>query len=196
MHSGVNAGIAIFASGGGSNADKICTYFKSHPTISVNLIVSNRMDAGVFKVAASHAIPTAYFPKKTWAEQTLILDTLHHAGVTHIVLAGYLLLLPSWLIQHFNHRIINIHPSLLPRHGGQGMYGHHVHEAVKHSGELISGMTIHEVNEKYDEGKILFQKEVSLDKNDTAEDIAKKVLQAEHAFYASIIERWISNSPS
>lgn len=184
--------LAILASGGGSNADKICAYFKTHPHIHVQLILTNRSKAGVRDVANHHGIECAYVPKAVWQHPEIVLPVLETAGITHIVLAGFLLLLPEWLIEAYAGRIVNIHPALLPKYGGQGMYGHHVHEAVKAAGELISGITIHEVNDRYDEGEILFQKEVPLDPNDTHEDIARKVLHVEHAFYPKVIEAWIN----
>ena len=130
MPSGDNAHIAIFASGGGSNADKICAYFKAHPSIRVNLIVTNRAEAGVLQVAGRHEIESVYIHKKYWTHPEIILPVLESSGITHIVLAGYLSLIPDWLIRAYPGHIINIHPALLPRHGGKGMYGHHVHEAV------------------------------------------------------------------
>lgn len=191
MPSGDKARIAIFASGGGSNADKICAFFKTHPDISVELIVSNKAEAGVLKVADRHGIESVYISKKYWQHPEIILPVLETSDTTHIVLAGFLSLIPDWLIAAYSGRIINIHPALLPQHGGKGMYGHHVHEAVKRSGELISGITIHEVNEHYDGGKVIFRKEVELDAEDTPEEIARKVLQAEHMYYAQVIEEWI-----
>jgi len=192
MSSVVKANLAIFASGTGSNADKICTYFKDHPEIKVNLIISNRINAGVFQVASSHHIDSIYIPKSDWADWENVLPALMSKDITHIVLAGFLLLLPSWLIKEFKGRIINIHPALLPKYGGSGMYGHHVHEKVKSSGEIISGITIHEVNENYDEGEIIFQEKVDLDPEDSATTIGNKVLQLEHFHYPRIIEKWAS----
>lgn len=191
IQSGDKARIAVFASGGGSNADKICTYFKSHPLISVGLIVTNRASAGVLHVGEKHGIETIYIAKKYWGQPETILQVLQSSGITHIILAGFLSLIPEWLLHAYKDRIVNIHPALLPRYGGKGMYGHYVHEAVKAAGELISGITIHEVNAQYDEGRILFQKEVYLDENDTAEDIARKVLSLEHKYYPRVIETWI-----
>ncbi len=191
MPSGDNKGIAIFASGGGSNAAKICSYFTAHPTIQVRLIVTNRSEAGVLQVAGNHHIESVYISKKYWSHREIILPILESAGITHIILAGFLLLIPDWLTHAYQGRILNIHPALLPRYGGKGMYGHHVHEAVKASGELMSGITIHEVDEHYDEGKIIFQHQVILDETDSAVDIARKVLRAEHQYYPSVIEKWI-----
>jgi len=194
MSSGDKAHIAIFASGGGSNADKICAHFKTHPSIQVSLIVTNRAEAGVLQVAARHEVESVYIHKKYWTHPEIILPVLETSGITHIVLAGYLSLVPDWLIRAYPGHIINIHPALLPLHGGKGMYGHHVHEAVKSAGELLSGITIHEVNEHYDEGKVVFQKEVALEASDTSEDIARKVLQVEHQYYPEVIESWILRS--
>lgn len=191
MPSGDKAHIAIFASGGGSNADKICTFFKAHPDIRVDLIVTNKAEAGVLKVAERHGIESVYISRKYWQHPEIILPVLETSDITHIVLAGFLSLVPGWLIEAYPRRIINIHPALLPRYGGKGMYGHHVHEAVKQAGDLISGITIHEVNEHYDEGKVIFSKEVELDAMDTPEDIARKVLEVEHKYYAQVIENWI-----
>lgn len=191
MQSKPDARIAILASGGGSNADKICAHFHTHPQIRVQLIITNRAEAGVRVVALRHQIPSVYIPKKNWEHEEQVLPILQEAQITHIVLAGFLLLIPSWLIRNYAGHIVNIHPALLPRYGGKGMYGHYVHEAVKASGDLVSGITIHEVNEHYDEGKILFQKEVPLLAGDSAEDIADKVLQTEHAYFSRVIESWI-----
>lgn len=194
MLSGDKSQLAIFASGGGSNADKICTYFKSHPSIAVSLILTNRADAGVLQVADKHGIESVYISKKYWSHPEIILPVLETSGITHIVLAGFLSLIPDWLISAYSGHIINIHPALLPKYGGKGMYGHHVHEAVKSAGETVSGITIHEVNEHYDEGRILFQHEVQLHADDTAEEIARKVLQVEHTWFPVVIERWITGS--
>jgi phosphoribosylglycinamide formyltransferase-1 len=191
MPSEAKAQIAIFASGSGSNADKICAYFKAHPSIAVSLVVSNRENAGVLNVAEKHGVESVYISKTYWAHPEIVLPVLESSGITHIVLAGYLSLLPGWLIDSFRGRIINIHPALLPKHGGKGMYGHYVHEAVKSAGELVSGITIHEVNEAYDSGAILFQKDVNLLPDDDAEEIARKVLAIEHLNYSRVIEAWI-----
>jgi phosphoribosylglycinamide formyltransferase-1 len=191
MPSEDKARIAIFASGTGSNADKICSYFYTHTDISVALIITNRAEAGVRQVAVRHGIESVYIPKKYWPHPEVVLPFLESYEITHIVLAGFLLHVPEWLIQTYQGKIINIHPALLPRYGGKGMYGHHVHEAVKGAGDRVSGITIHEVNEHYDEGRILFQKEVELDEDDSPEMIAQKVLQLEHTYFPQVIEAWI-----
>lgn len=194
MPSGDKVIIAIFASGTGSNADKICSYFHSHPGIKIGLVVTNRATAGVLQVASKYNIECVYIPKKGWPDQENVLPVLKEYSITHIVLAGFLLLIPPYLIQAYTGRIINIHPSLLPRHGGEGMYGSYVHQSVKISGDRVSGITIHEVNEQYDEGKIVFQKEVMLDEDDSPNDIAHKVLELEHMYYPNVIEQWIANN--
>ena len=196
MPSETNSKLAVLASGGGSNADKICTYFKGHPTIKAGLIISNRKAAGVFQVAERQNIESLYLPKEKWSNPVEIIEILHTKQITHLVLAGFLLHVPDLLIKAFSGRIINIHPSLLPRHGGKGMYGHHVHEAVKNAGELTTGMTIHEVNEHYDEGKIILQKEIDISQEDDPKEIASKVLVLEHTYYSPTIERWITDSES
>lgn len=182
--------LAILASGTGSNADKICLYFRDHPNISVDLIISNNINAGVLNVAASHHIECIVTPKSSWKSPEIVLPEIRTREITHIVLAGFLLLLPEWLVKEYKGRIINIHPALLPKYGGLGMYGHHVHENVKSAGDLVSGITIHEVDEHYDEGDIIFQKEIGLFASDTPADIARKVLQIEHQYYPAIIEQW------
>jgi phosphoribosylglycinamide formyltransferase-1 len=194
MPSEVKASLAIFASGTGSNAEKICIYFKDHPSIRVKLIISNKADAGVLKIADHYGVESAYISKKYWTLPEIVLPVLESAGITHIILAGYLSLIPSWLIHAYPGKIINIHPALLPRHGGKGMYGQYVHEAVKAARDLISGITIHEVNEHYDSGSILFQKEIPLSPLDTPDDIARKVLAIEHVYYARVIEAWIEGN--
>ena len=149
--------IAVFASGKGSNADNICSYFKGHPAIKISLIVSDRKAAGVFDVAKKHQIPSLYINRESWNDQDKVIATLGDYNIDLIVLAGFLKLIPPTLIQAFNGHIINIHPALLPSYGGAGMYGHHVHEAVHKAGEKETGITIHFVDEHYDHGDIIFQ---------------------------------------
>jgi len=185
--------LAIFASGGGSNVEQIIRYFKQHESIAVALIVSNQSTARVLDRANSHQIPAFVCTKKQFASPRTLLASLKEHDITHIVLAGFLLLIPQELIQAFPDKILNIHPSLLPKYGGKGMYGHHVHKAVYENRETISGITIHLVNEEYDKGKVLFQKKISLDPEDTPERIAAKVLTLEHQNFPLIIERFILN---
>lgn len=191
MPSTIKARLAIFASGGGSNADKICSYFDGHPSITVAAIITNNPKAGVINIAEMHQVACYTVPKKNWETSAVVAPILEYHQITHIVLAGFLLLIPEWLIRAYPSRIINIHPALLPKYGGKGMYGHHVHEAVKKAGDRISGITIHLVDEHYDEGDILFQHKVPLQPDDSAEMIAKRVLTAEHYYFSKVIEKWV-----
>lgn len=181
--------IAIFASGSGSNALQIIQYFRDHPTISVELVISNRPQAAVLDKAKQHGIDTLILTRQAFYETETLLDKLKARKITFLVLAGFLWLVPAYLIRAFPRRIVNIHPALLPRYGGKGMYGIHVHRAVKAAGDRFSGMTIHYVNEHYDEGNIIFQANCPLDPADSPEDIAAKVLRLEHAHYAPVIEK-------
>lgn len=183
--------IAILASGGGSNAEAIMEYFADHPTIEVGLVVSNRRKAGVFERAKRHKVPAQYVPKSDWQNEALILDTFEKKNIHFVVLAGFLLLIPRFLTLIYHNRIVNIHPALLPKYGGVGMYGMNVHRAVKANNETESGITIHLVNDKYDDGEIRFQASVFLAPEDTPETIAQKVLALEHEHYAPQIEHYI-----
>lgn len=183
--------IAIFASGGGSNAEQIIRHFKENEEIEVSLILSNRKSAFVLERAKNHNIPGITFSKSELNQTTKILEILNTYKIDFIVLAGFLLLLPRDLIKAYPDRIVNIHPALLPAYGGKGMYGKHVHQAVFDNYEKESGITIHLVNENYDEGKQLFQKSVALDSTDTPSEIAKKVLALEHQYFPMVIEREI-----
>jgi len=183
--------LAIFASGGGSNAECIIQHFSAHPSIAVSLIVSNKATAGVIQKAENHQLPYTVISKAELNEPKYLLPLLQKYNVDFIALAGFLLLIPQSLVQAYPDAIFNIHPALLPKYGGKGMYGHHVHQAVFDDFEKESGPTIHLVNEKYDEGKILFQKSVALLPSDTPDVIAKKVLAVEHEHYARVIEEYI-----
>jgi phosphoribosylglycinamide formyltransferase-1 len=184
--------LAIFASGSGSNAQKIIDYFDNHNSIRVALIVSNKADAGVLTIAQKQNIPFYIIQRKYFYDSENILAELQQADIQYIALAGFLWLIPAYLIRAFSNRIINIHPALLPKYGGKGMHGAHVHEAVKTAAETESGVTIHEVNERYDEGKIIFQATCDVFSTDSATDIAKKVLRLEHEHFAPVIARWIN----
>ena len=184
--------LAVFISGSGSNAEEIFSYFQIHPSIKVALVLSNNPDAYGLERAKKFSIPSKVFSRNQFSESEEVLRWLIAAGVTHLVLAGFLWLVPDYLIRAFPHRIINIHPALLPKFGGKGMYGMKVHEAVKLSGEKQTGISIHEVNEIYDEGKILFQASCPVDFSDSPQQIAEKVQQLEHGFYPRVIEQWAS----
>lgn len=183
--------LAIFASGKGSNAEKIIQFFENHPVITVSLIVYNRPNAGVVDVAKKYGIKSIFIDKKSLIENQNSLQLLQNEGITHIVLAGFLLKIPPYLIQAFPDKIINIHPALLPNFGGKGMYGDKVHQAVIASGEKESGITIHLVDEHYDHGKTVFQSNVTIEDNETPETLAAKIHQLEHRYFPEIIEKWI-----
>jgi phosphoribosylglycinamide formyltransferase 1 len=182
--------LAILASGSGSNAEKIMEHFAHSSKGKVVLVASNKTDAGVLSRAQRFGVPTFTFTRPE-LEAGLLLEKLRKASVDWVILAGFLLKVPDALIRAFPHRMVNIHPALLPKYGGKGMYGHHVHEAVKAAGEKESGITIHLVNEHYDEGKIIFQAATPLLPEDSAETIAAKVLALEHRFFAEVIESLI-----
>jgi phosphoribosylglycinamide formyltransferase-1 len=189
--SSVKFRIAIFASGNGSNAEAIANYFKNHSKISVDLILTNNPKAFVIERARNLNIDTKIFSKEEYNNSTVFLELLEKKKITHVVLAGFLWLIPNYLIQAFPNKIINIHPSLLPKHGGKGMYGTKVHEAVKAAGDLETGITIHVVNEHYDEGEVLFQGRCTVKPEFTPADIANCVQQLEYDHYSKVIERWI-----
>ncbi|WP_420384885.1 phosphoribosylglycinamide formyltransferase [Roseivirga sp.] len=186
--------LSIFASGSGSNAEKFFEHFKSHPEIEIVSIFTNNKSAGVIQRAERFGIPHHIYNRTYWETGEVIIDILKHEQVDFIVLAGFMLLIPGQLVSAFPNRIFNIHPALLPKYGGQGMYGMNVHKAVKAAGETESGLTIHFVNEAYDEGQILFQEKCQLDSTDSAEDIAAKVLKLEHKNYPKVVEQEVLKS--
>lgn len=187
--------IAIFASGNGSNAEEIIRYFQSHSSIEVALLLSNNPEAMALERAAKFNIPTRLFSKSQFRESDQVIDWLKEFQITHVVLAGFLWLIPQNLIQAFPGRIVNIHPALLPKFGGKGMYGLKVHEAVKLSGEKETGITIHSIDEKYDEGEVLFQTSCEVLLEDTPQQIAAKVNQLEYEHYPKVIAEWILKNP-
>lgn len=186
-----NFRLAIFASGSGSNAQAICQYFTNHKTIEVVLILSNNDKAAVLEKAKDFQIQAAHFNKNDFARGGRVEQLLIEQHITHIVLAGFLWLVPPFLIERFPERIVNIHPALLPKYGGKGMYGRHVHEAIKMGGDRETGITIHLVNEKFDEGKHLFQATCSVEADLTVEQIAARVQSLEHQHYPVVIEQWL-----
>ncbi|TCK85472.1 phosphoribosylglycinamide formyltransferase [Albibacterium bauzanense] len=183
--------IAIFASGSGSNAQKILEYFKDHSSAEVSIILSNNPDAYVLQRADNFEIPTHIFDRDEFYHSDNILNLLTDLQIDLIVLAGFLWLIPKNLIEAFPNRIINIHPALLPSYGGKGMYGNHVHQAVLEAKEPESGITIHYVNEKFDEGKIIYQARYRIEPDDTIELIQFKGQQLEHLHYPKVIENII-----
>lgn len=187
--------VAIFASGSGTNAEEIFKYFKDHPTIKIDILLSNNPQAFALERAKKFSVPTKVFNRQEWKEQQRVLAWLKEYGITHVVLAGFLWLVPDYLIKAYPDRIINIHPALLPKYGGKGLYGMKVHEAVKLAGEKETGISIHLVNERYDEGQILFQEKCPVDAADTPDEIAAKVHCLEHEHYPRVIDQWITNHP-
>jgi len=186
--------LAIFASSSGSNAEVIMKHFQNHSTIEVAAILSNKPDAFVLERAKKFNVISKVFDAKQFRESDEVIAWLRENKITHIILAGFLLLIPEKLIEAFPNKIVNIHPSLLPKFGGKGMYGMKVHQAVKAAQEKETGITIHLVNAHYDEGKILFQTSCQVESTDDAEAIAQKVHQLEYENYANVIERWIAAS--
>ena len=183
--------IAIFASGSGTNAENFFKYFKGSENIEIALLACNKKDAYVLNRANNHGIPTLVFGRKDFYESDKTVDELSAKKIDYIILAGFLWLIPKNLIEAFPDRIINIHPALLPKYGGKGMYGMKVHEAVKTARETESGITIHLVNEKYDEGRILFQQSTSVSPEDTPEDIANKVHQLEYECFPEVVKQFV-----
>lgn len=182
--------IAILASGNGTNAEAIIRHFAGHPRAKVALIGSNKDDAYVLERAKKHDIQAFTFSKKeleNGSVQTLLLVK----RIDLIVLAGFMLKIPDSLVRAFPRAMVNIHPALLPKYGGKGMYGMHVHKAVKDSGDRETGITIHWVNERYDEGEIILQEQVEVLPDDTPEQIAEKVHQLEYKYYPKVIETLI-----
>lgn len=180
--------LIIFASGTGSNAKAIVDHFRDHPTVCITLIVSNKPNAGVLNLARKEQIPTLILDKEQFFRGTGYVEELRTHQPSLIILAGFLWKLPPALVQAFPGQIINIHPALLPKYGGKGMYGHFVHESVKASGDKESGITIHIVDELYDHGHYLFQASVPVTPDDDPESIAAKVLKLEHHHYPRLIQ--------
>jgi phosphoribosylglycinamide formyltransferase 1 len=182
--------IAIFASGSGSNAENIACHFAGKENLNIECIYSNREDAYVLERAKRLGISSYVFSKADLYDTDLILNRLKSEGVDVIVLAGFLWLIPQNLITNF--KIVNIHPALLPKYGGKGMFGDKVHQAVVDNRETESGITIHYVDEHYDEGKIIFQAKCDVLPDDSAEDVAKKVHALEYEFFPVVIEKLLT----
>jgi phosphoribosylglycinamide formyltransferase 1 len=183
--------IAIFASGNGSNADAIIQYFQNDENIKVALVVCNNPNAGVTEVAKRFNVPLQIISNDALAHPEVIIEQLENFKINWIVLAGFLKKIPDDIIHQFHNRIINIHPALLPKFGGKGMYGNKVHEAVLLNSEKETGITIHLVNEHYDEGQIIFQEKVTVEENDTVETVRDKVRKLEHEYFPKVIESTI-----
>ncbi|MBC8319164.1 MAG: phosphoribosylglycinamide formyltransferase [Bacteroidetes bacterium] len=180
--------IAVFASGNGTNAERIIKYFEKSSIVQVNIVLTNNSNAGVIKRAQSLFVDAHVFNRNDFYNSDKILDILKQKNIDLIVLAGFLWLVPESLIEKYQNRIINIHPALLPDYGGKGMYGQRVHEAVIEAGEPKSGITIHYVNKIYDNGQIIFQAKVNIEKNDTPQSLAEKIHLLEYKHFPEVIE--------
>lgn len=180
--------IAIFASGSGSNAENIAKYFEGNSNIEITLIVSNKKDAFVHERAKTLGIQSVTFTKNEFETTDDVVNYLRDRHIDFIILAGFLLKVPDNILKAYPNKIVNIHPALLPKHGGKGMYGDNVHKSVIEDGDTESGITIHYINENYDEGDIIFQAKCTVCKGDTYEDVAKKVHILEYTHFPVIIE--------
>ena len=181
--------IAIFASGGGTNCENIIRYFKDSAEVCTALVVSNKADAPVLRKALKLGVPVQIVTKAELNDETVMMPLLQQYAIDFIVLAGFLPLIPDFLVEAYPHRIVNIHPSLLPKFGGKGMWGHHVHEAVKAAGETETGMTVHWVTPVCDGGDIIAQYRVALSPEDSAEVISEKEHVLEMKYYPLVILR-------
>ncbi len=183
--------IAIFASGSGSNAENIYDYFKGNDKVEISLILTNNSKAKVIERAERLRIDFKVFDKNSFYNSHEIIDLLSAKKIDCIVLAGFLWIIPADLIKAFPNKIINIHPALLPKYGGKGMYGDKVHQSVIENKETESGITIHLVNENYDEGKIIFQAKCNILPTDKPEDLAKKIHVLEYEHFPKVIEKFL-----
>jgi phosphoribosylglycinamide formyltransferase-1 len=186
--------LAIFASGSGTNAENLIRYFRTSPLGRVRLVLCNRPDAYVIKRARVHDVDTMVFDRKQLYETGEVMEALEQKRIDFIILAGFLWLVPLPLLEAYEGRIVNIHPALLPRYGGKGMYGSRVHEAVIASGDRESGISIHYVNPRYDEGDIIFQAKCPVEPGDTPETLAEKVHALEYEHYPKVVERLLKRS--
>lgn len=185
--------VAIFVSGSGTNCENIIRYFKDSAQVKIRLVVSNKADAYALVRAQNQGVPTAVITKQDFNDREKMTSLLEEYDIQFVVLAGFLLIVPNFLIEAYDRRMINIHPALLPKYGGKGMYGHHVHEAVKAAGETETGMTVHYVSNVCDGGEIIAQFRTPLSPDDTPDDIAHKehLLEMEH--FPRVIEQIIDS---
>ncbi len=184
--------IALLASGSGSNAENIIKYFEDNQNIEISLVISSKADAFVLERAKRLNVPSVVLTAKDMKDSDKVIQTLGDYSIDFIVLAGYLLKIPAYLIEAFPDAIINIHPALLPKFGGKGMYGGHVHQAVVDANETESGITIHYVNENYDEGATIFQAKCPVLPTDSPDDVASKVHELEYAHFPQVIDKVVS----
>ncbi|MBR1656339.1 MAG: phosphoribosylglycinamide formyltransferase [Prevotella sp.] len=183
--------IAIFVSGSGTNCENIIRHFSGHQQVNIALVLSNRADAYALVRAQRLGVPTAVVSKSEFNDEKKMNSLLDSYHIDFIVLAGFLLMVPSFLIRRYDHRMLNIHPALLPKHGGKGMYGNHVHEAVKAAGDTETGMTVHWVSDVCDSGEIIAQFSTPLSPDDTPDDIAHKEHLLEMEYFPKVIEKTI-----
>jgi phosphoribosylglycinamide formyltransferase-1 len=181
--------IAIFASGNGSNAEEIIRYFEKRSDSHVRLVFTNNQEAKVLERAKRLGVETVTFSRNQFYSTIEILEILNQQKIDLIVLAGFLWLIPGYLLQNFQKRIINIHPALLPKYGGKGMYGSKVHESVIKSGDAESGITIHYVNEFYDDGQIIFQARCPVEPSETVDSLANKIHELEHKYFPVLVDQ-------
>lgn len=180
--------IAIFASGSGTNAQKIMEHFENRTDVKVRLVLVNNPEAGVIQRAEKFNVPVVKFNRQQFSKSNDVVDILVNYQIDLVVLAGFLWLVPSQMVEAFPNKIVNIHPALLPNYGGKGMYGDNVHKAVIAAQEKESGITIHYVNEHYDEGAIIAQYTCQINSGDTPDDLATKIHKLEHRYFPQVIE--------
>ncbi|MEI6681572.1 MAG: phosphoribosylglycinamide formyltransferase [Bacteroidota bacterium] len=185
--------LAIFASGNGSNAQRIIEYFEGHPAVTIGMVLCNNPDAFVLTRAKTLGVPAVVFSRSDFYETSRIPELLEENTIDFLVLAGFLWLVPQNILQAFRGKIINIHPALLPKFGGKGMYGMKVHEAVIAARETESGITIHFVDEHYDEGRIIFQARCPVASAETPESLAGKIHQLEYRYFPEVIEKTVTH---
>ena len=186
--------IAILVSGTGTNAINIIEYFEKNSVADVVLVISNKTDALAVEKAQNKGVKTVVFNNESFKKNGVVLDYLMSQSIDFIVLAGFLIKISNDIIHAYPNKIVNLHPSLLPKYGGKGMYGKRVHRAVIEAQESESGISIHFVNKEYDEGAIIFQAKVSVEKGDSVEVLTKKIQKLEHRFFPKVIEQVINNS--
>ena len=185
--------LAIFVSGSGTNCENIIRYFQNNQQVNISLVISNKADAYALVRAKHLNVETAVLPKSDFNNRELVLSLMSDYRIDFIVLAGFLLMIPDWLIDAYEHRMVNLHPALLPKFGGKGMYGHHVHESVKAAGETETGMTVHWVSNVCDGGEIIEQYKTAISPDDTPDDIAEKEHELEMEHFPKVIERVLLN---
>ena len=183
--------LAVFASGSGTNAENLIKYFRDHnKDVEIGAVFTNREKAGVVQIGKKYGVPVYIFTKQEFYESRLVLEQLKNESIDFIVLAGFLLLVPEYLVNSYPKRIVNIHPALLPKYGGKGMYGDKVHKAVKEHRESVTGITIHYVNKEYDMGQTIAEYTCKIDPlNESIEEIKAKVQKLEYTYYPEVIEQ-------